>query len=114
MVWVLATGGTISGGGSSPTSLTQYRAGRFSGTELVAAVPELASYATVRVDQVANVGSPNITFDVWLTLANRINTIFADDPNVAGIVITHGTKILCRPAKGSSAYFHPMAMPERA
>ena len=94
VVWVLATGGTISGGGSSPTSLTQYRAGTFSGDDLVAAVPSLADHAVVRVEQVANVGSPNITLGDWLTLARRINEIFTDDPEVAGVVITHGTNTI--------------------
>lgn len=94
VVWVLATGGTISGGGSSPTNLTQYRAGTYSGDELVAAVPALADHAVIRVEQVANIGSPNITFDDWRTLAGRVNEIFAQDPNVAGVVITHGTNTL--------------------
>ena len=94
VVWVLATGGTISGGGASATSLTEYRAGAFSGEELVAAVPDLARHATVRVEQVANIGSTNITFDDWLTLARRIDAIFSGDPDTAGIVITHGTNTL--------------------
>ncbi len=94
VVRVLATGGTISGGGASPTSLTEYRAGTFSGEELVAAVPDLAQHATIRVEQVANVGSPNITFDDWLTLARRIDEIFANEPDTAGVVITHGTNTL--------------------
>ena len=29
-----------------------------------------------------------------MTLAKRINRIFADDPEVAGVVITHGTNTL--------------------
>ncbi len=94
VVWVLATGGTISGGGASATSLTEYRAGAFSGEELVAAVPDLARHATIRVEQVANVGSPNITFDDWVTLASRIDAIFRDEPATAGVVITHGTNTL--------------------
>jgi L-asparaginase type II len=94
VVWVLATGGTISGGGASATSLTEYRAGTFSGEELVAAVPALAEYATIRVEQVANVGSPNITFADWLTLARRIDEIFGGEPDTAGIVVTHGTNTL--------------------
>ncbi len=94
VVWVLATGGTISGGGSSSTSLTQYRSGAFSGEELVAAVPAIAEHATVRVEQVVNIGSPNITFDDWLTLARRIDEIFSDDPDAAGVVVTHGTNTL--------------------
>ena len=94
VVWVLATGGTISGGGASSTSLTEYRAGAFTGAELVAALPDLARHATIRVEQVANVGSPNITFDDWLALAGRIDAIFRDDPEAAGVVITHGTNTL--------------------
>ena len=94
VVRLLATGGTISGGGASPTSLTEYRAGTFSGEELVAAVPDLARHATIRVEQVANVGSPNITFDDWLTLARRIDEIFSSEPDTAGVVITHGTNTL--------------------
>ena len=94
VVWVLATGGTISGGGATPTSLTEYRAGTFSGEELVAAVPALAQHASIRVEQVANVGSPNITFDDWRTLARRIDEIFRSEPDTAGIVITHGTNTL--------------------
>ena len=94
VVWVLATGGTISGGGASSTSLTEYQAGTFSGEELVAAVPALADHATVRVEQIANVGSPNITFDDWLTIARRIDEVFRNDPNTAGVVITHGTNTL--------------------
>ena len=94
VVWVLATGGTISGGGASPTSLTEYAAGTFSGAELVAAVPDLARHAAIRVEQVANVGSPNITFDDWRTLARRIDDIFRSEPDTAGIVITHGTNTI--------------------
>ena len=94
VVWVLATGGTISGGGSSSTSLTQYRSGAFSGEELVAAVPAIVEHATVRVEQIVNIGSPNITFDDWLTLARRIDEIFSGDPDAAGVVVTHGTNTL--------------------
>jgi L-asparaginase len=35
-----------------------------------------------------------MALDTWLTLANRINRIFAEDAKVAGIVITHGTSTL--------------------
>ena len=93
-VWVLATGGTIAGGGASSASLTEYRAGAFTGAELVAALPDLAQHATIRVEQVTNVGSPNITFDDWLALAGRIEAIFRDHPDAAGVVITHGTNTL--------------------
>jgi L-asparaginase type II len=93
-VAVFSTGGTISGRGASPTSLTEYKAGALLGEELVAAVPEIKQYANVKVEQVINVGSPNITLANWLTLANRVNAAFATDPKLAGVVITHGTNTL--------------------
>ena len=94
IVWLLSTGGTIAGKGASSTSLTEYQSSTLLGSELLAAVPEIANYACVEVEQVVNVGSPNMTPEVWRTLAQRINTIFAEDANVAGVVITHGTSTL--------------------
>jgi len=94
VVWVLSTGGTIAGQGATSTSLTQYKGSVVSGAELVKAVPEIAQIAEVRVEQIANVGSPNITLAHWLTLANRINRIFSEDPGTAGVVITHGTNTM--------------------
>jgi L-asparaginase len=93
-VWVLATGGTIAGTGASPTDLSNYRAGTIAGQALVDAVPQIKQIADVRVEQVANVNSSDITLDVWLKLAQRINRILADDPAVAGVVVTHGTNTL--------------------
>ena len=93
-VWVLSTGGTISGRGSSPTDLTNYRAGSLLGEQLVAGVPEIAQIADVKVEQIVNVASPDITIANWLTLAKRINAIFTSDPSTAGVVITHGTSTL--------------------
>ncbi|MEE2636453.1 MAG: asparaginase [Acidobacteriota bacterium] len=93
-VWVLATGGTISGQGTSSTSLTEYRAGALLGEELVRAVPAIERYARVRVEQIVNVGSPNLTLENWRTLAARINEIFSTEPDTAGVVVTHGTNTL--------------------
>ena len=94
VVWVLSTGGTISGRGASPTALAEYKSGSLLGAELVAGVPEIAHYANVKVEQIVNVGSPDITLDNWLTIARRINRIFAEDSKTAGVVITHGTSTL--------------------
>lgn len=94
VVWVLATGGTISGKGATSTSLSEYKSGVLLGEELVSAVPEIKQVAVVKVEQIANVGSPDITIAHWLTIANRINSIFDADPKVAGVVITHGTNTL--------------------
>ena len=94
VVWVLATGGTISGQGATSTSLADYKSGALLGEQLVAGVPEIARVAKVHVEQIANVSSTDITISHWLTMAARINAIFRDDPKVAGVVITHGTNTL--------------------
>jgi L-asparaginase len=94
LVWVLSTGGTISGKGGSSTSFTEYQVGSFLGEELIAAVPEINEVATVRAEQVTNVASPDLSVENWLTLAHRINEIFSTDRQVAGIVITHGTSTM--------------------
>jgi L-asparaginase len=93
-VVVLSTGGTIAGRGGSPTALSEYKAGSIKGSELVDAVPEIKQFANVEVEQVSNIGSTNLNTSIWLKLAARINEIFANDPKVAGVVITHGTNTL--------------------
>ncbi len=92
VIAVLATGGTIAGAQADATA-AGYKAGSFSVAQLVAAVPQLASIATIRAEQVANVGSQNMTHEVWRALALRI-TALCDDASVAGIVVTHGTDTL--------------------
>ena len=57
-------------------------------------VPEIKKVARVKVEQIANISSTDITIAHWITLANRINTIFGDDPDVKGVVVTHGTNTL--------------------
>ena len=94
LVYVLSTGGTISGKGASSTALADYQSGALLGSELIAAVPEIAQVARVKVEQIANVSSTDITIANWLTLANRINAIYESEPSVAGVVITHGTNTL--------------------
>src|SRR5712691_4619804 len=92
LVWVLSTGGTIAGSGASSTNVADYKSGTILGEDLVKAVPEIKQFANVKVEQIINVRSPDLKLDNLLTLANGINSIFAKDPNVAGVVVTHGTK----------------------
>lgn len=94
LVRVLSTGGTIAGRGASSTNFSEYQASSLLGAELLAAVPEVKQYADVDVEQVVNVSSPNITVDVWRGLSERIHAVFSHDPDVAGVVITHGTSTL--------------------
>ena len=94
LVWVLSTGGTIAGKGASATDLSNYKSGSLLGEEIVSFVPQIKQFANVKVEQIINVASQDIALDNWITLANRINKIFADDAKVAGIVVTHGTATL--------------------
>jgi len=91
---VLSTGGTIAGKGASSTSLAEYKSGSLLGEDLVKAVPEIGQYANVKVEQITNVSSADISIANWITLANRINQIFAQDAKVRGVVVTHGTNTL--------------------
>jgi L-asparaginase type II len=93
-VYVLSTGGTIAGRGASSTSLSEYASGTVKGEELVNAVPEIKDVAQVKVEQIANVNSSDMTLAIWLTLARRINEIYAADRTVSGVVVTHGTNTL--------------------
>ena len=92
VIAVLATGGTIAGAQADATA-AGYKAGSFSVNDLLAAVPQLAGIAEIRAEQVANVGSQNMTNAVWRALAERVDAL-CRDASVAGIVITHGTDTL--------------------
>jgi L-asparaginase len=94
VVRVVSTGGTIAGRGASSMSLSEYKGGTLLGAELLEAIPEIEHYASVSAEQFTNIGSPDITLDDWLKLAGRINAIFAQEPETAGVVVTHGTATL--------------------
>ena len=91
---MLATGGTIAGQGSDPTLLNNYTAGALAGDALLAAVPQLQELAAIDVEQIANVDSADLLFEHWRALVVRIRDAFAADPDLAGVVITHGTNTL--------------------
>jgi len=86
---ILATGGTIAGEGASATG-SSYTAGKIGIESMIDAVPNIRKLANLTGEQTVNVGSQDISVDVWITLANRINELLATD-SVDGIVITHGT-----------------------
>ena len=89
-VLVIATGGTIAGEQAEPGSLGPYNIKK-TVSEVVALVPQAKNYAQVETEQFSNVPSPNITPDHWLRLAKRINSLLEMRPDLAGIVVTHGT-----------------------
>ena len=81
LVKVVATGGTIA---NTPS-------GRLHAGEVADAIPALKKVARLEVEEVIRVGSSSITVENWLTLARRINEILAKEPEVKGVVVTHGS-----------------------
>lgn len=88
-VVILATGGTIAGAGASSTG-SAYTSGKVKIDAMIDAVPNIRSLANLTGEQIASVGSQDMSVKVWLDLTNRINALLATD-TVDGIVITHGT-----------------------
>lgn len=86
---VLATGGTIAGAASSDVQ-AGYTSGQVGVEQLLAAVPQAKKLANLRGEQIANIGSQDMNDSVWIKLATRVNALLAQ-PDVSGIVITHGT-----------------------
>ena len=86
---VLATGGTIAGAAASDVQ-AGYTSGQVGVEQLLAAVPQAKKIANLRGEQIANIGSQDMNDSVWIKLATRINALLAQ-PDVAGVVITHGT-----------------------
>jgi L-asparaginase len=94
LVKILATGGTIAGKGENPLNTANYQAGLVPLEELTAAVPGLTEIARVEGEQILNVPSSAMSMEDLVSLANRVNEIMQSEPEVAGIVITHGTDTL--------------------
>jgi len=86
---VLATGGTIAGAAATGTQ-SAYTSGAVTIDAMLAAVPGIRDLANIKGEQISNVGSQDMSFDIMLKLAKRCNELLSD-PSLAGIVITHGT-----------------------
>ena len=96
---VVATGGTIAGSASSATDTTGYRAGTSGVDDLLAAVPQAHELARLSGQQFASIDSSDVTDEILLALARRVDGLLAS-PDVDGVVVTHGTDTL-----EESAYF---------
>ncbi|HSV36632.1 MAG TPA: asparaginase [Ramlibacter sp.] len=86
---VLATGGTIAGAASTAHGNLGYTAAQIGIDELLAGVPALQGVERV-TEQVSQIDSKDMSFGVWRTLALRCAHWLAR-PDVAGLVVTHGT-----------------------
>ncbi|WP_341648460.1 asparaginase [Thauera humireducens] len=90
---LLATSGTIAGVASSPIETKGYTAGQLGADDLLAAVPQLATLADIRGEALFAIDSKDMGPAHWLILLRRVQAL-ADDPEIDGVVITHGTDTL--------------------
>jgi L-asparaginase len=81
---LIATGGTIS----------MKNGGRLTASELLTSIPSLERYVRAEAEQFSNTASSSLTLAQWLDLARRVNTLLAEDQDLAGIVVTTGTDTL--------------------
>jgi len=88
-VVILATGGTIAGAAASGTQAA-YTSGAVTIDAMIAAVPGMTNMANIKGEQISNVGSQDMSFEIMLKLAKRINEL-QKQGDVDGIVVTHGT-----------------------
>ncbi len=89
---VLATGGTLAGKAASAHDNVGYTAAQVGVDELLESIPALQGFAFV-TEQVAQVDSKDMTFEIWRELAFRCAHWLAQD-EIRGIVVTHGTDTL--------------------
>ena len=95
-VRVIGTGGSIAGVGPDRMDFILYPeiGNHITIQQSLDRVPEIQEIADVRSENLVSVGSTAIGAAEWLGLARRINQIFRDEPDVAGVAITHGTATL--------------------
>ncbi len=111
-LWVLGTGGTIAGTAASALDNIGYTAAQVSVGSLLAAVPGLQSVLRgqqLGSEQVAQVDSKDMSFEIWLALAQRVAHHLAQ-ADVSGVVITHGTDTLEETAFFLQAVLPPKLM----
>lgn len=91
VVVVLGTGGTIAGTSAPGQDERLYTAAQLGVADLLRAVPGLAG--PIECDQVAQLDSKDMDVPTWLQLVDRLQVHLAR-PEVAGVVVTHGTDTL--------------------
>ena len=96
IVRVIGTGGSIAGIGPDRMDFILYPeiGDHITIQQSLDRVPEIQDFAEVRSEDLVSVGSTAIGAAQWLGLARRINAIFKDETDVAGVAVTHGTATL--------------------
>ncbi len=106
-VAVIGTGGTISSIGRDSLDLAAYvETGRkYEPAELLSRWPEVSRFADLVPIPYSAVGSMRIGPTDWLALNEAVHKAVAGEPDLAGVVITHGTSTL-----EETAYFLHLAV----
>lgn len=107
-VVVLGTGGTIAGTATQGSDNIGYTAAQVGVAQLLDTVPGLTRLLAGRLllpEQVAQIDSKDMSFAVWTKLALRVQHYLAQ-PDVTGVLITHGTDTL-----EETAYFLHAVLP---
>jgi L-asparaginase len=89
---VLGTGGTIAGTAAAANDHLGYQAAQLGIETLLAGVPALQGWP-VEAEQLAQLDSKNATHALWQALAQRVDH-HLQRPEVAGVIVTHGTDTL--------------------
>ena len=91
LVWILGTGGTIAQWASTRLTFVEYSTDKHLDVQQnLERIPEAQQFVRTKAEHLWHVGSGIKTAEL-LPLAKKVNDIFSDDPEVAGVVVTHGT-----------------------
>jgi L-asparaginase len=90
---LIGTGGTIAGAASAASVSTDYKPASLSLAAVVDTVPELRTRYDIEVTQPMQLASYDVRPENWLDLHAAVMHA-VNNPNVAGIVVTHGTDTL--------------------
>ena len=95
-VRIIATGGSIAGVGPNRLDYILYPelGQHLTIAQSLERIPEVHEVAQVRSEDLVSVGSTAIGPGEWLRLSQRINQVFQEEADVAGVVVTHGTATL--------------------
>jgi L-asparaginase len=85
-VHIVATGGTI-----ASTNYYSDDPGKIGVEQLLRAVPGLDTIAAISTQQFSNIASGSMTPAMWLALSRGIADTLRARPQLAGVVVTHGT-----------------------
>jgi L-asparaginase len=92
----IGTGGTIASLGVDGLDIIHYGDNKtmLPADQIIAQVPEVAQVADVIPVPFATVGSPDIFFPQWKAISKLADDLVAEHPDLAGIVVGHGTASL--------------------